>query len=148
VLIAGLFAIMGQALTCWVDFGFFYAQKSAVSWRFPIAFQGVFAIAVVSLVTILPESPRWLIKRDRAADATEILSQLEDVGSDSTHVAREIANIQQSLLDDNAVSSRSPFSMSEHRHLHRTILAVGCTFLAQVVCFISPVIMNKTNQNS
>jgi MFS family permease len=133
VLLGGFFAIIGVALATWIDFGFFYVQKSSASWRVPIAFQGIFAITVVALVGFLPESPRWLVKRDRATDATKVLSRLQDTDVDSTHVAREIANIQQSLNDDNTGTSSSPFALTENRHLHRTILAVGVNLLAQMV---------------
>ena len=34
-----------------------------VVWRVPLAFQAVFIIAQVALIFVLPESPRWLIKR-------------------------------------------------------------------------------------
>jgi MFS family permease len=70
VLLQGWFAIMGVALATWIDFGFYYAQSSSVSWRFPIAFQGIFAVIVVSLVNFLPESPRWLVKKDRTEEST------------------------------------------------------------------------------
>jgi MFS family permease len=123
---------MGVALATWIDFGFFYAQSSSVSWRFPIAFQAIFALIVVCLVLFLPESPRWLIKKDRSAEATDVMCKLDDLPADSTVVARDIANIQQSLLDEHTGTSSSPFSLTENRHLHRTILALGINLLAQM----------------
>lgn len=132
VLLEGLFAIIGVALATWIDFGFYYAQSTSVSWRFPIAFQGIFAIIVVSLVNLLPESPRWLVKKDRTEEAGDMMSRLDDMPAESTAVARDIANIQQSLIDDSNGASNNPFALTHNRHLHRTILALGVNLLAQM----------------
>lgn len=102
----GWFAIMGVALATWIDFGFYYAQSSSVGWRFPIAFQAIFAIIVVSLVRFLPESPRWLVKRDCSAEATDVMCKLDDLPADSTVVARDIANILYSSRYKMNISAR------------------------------------------
>lgn len=48
---------VGIVLSYWLDFGMSYAS-GPVAWRFPIAFQLVFAIIVTVLIFGLPESPR------------------------------------------------------------------------------------------
>ena len=52
-----MFIGIGIVLSYWLDFGMSFA-KGPVSWRFPIAFQLVFAIIVITLIFGLPESPR------------------------------------------------------------------------------------------
>ena len=52
-----MFIGVGIVLSYWLDFGMSYAE-GAVAWRFPIAFQLVFAIIVTILLFGLPESPR------------------------------------------------------------------------------------------
>ena len=148
MLLEGLFAIMGVALATWIDFGFYYTQKSSVSWRFPIAFQGIFALIVVGTVNLLPESPRWLVKKDRTEEASAVLSRLDDTPADSTVVARDVANIQQSLLDDNIGTSDNPFALTHNRHLHRTLLAIAVNLLAQmsgvnIITFYSDTILQN-----
>jgi MFS family permease len=54
VMMEGMFAIAGVALATWLDFGFFFVKGNSVNWRFPIAFQAVFAIIVISLILMLP----------------------------------------------------------------------------------------------
>lgn len=54
VMLEGCFAIGGVALASWLDFGFFFVKNNPVNWRFPIAFQSVFAIIVLSLILFLP----------------------------------------------------------------------------------------------
>lgn len=134
VLLQGWFAIGGVALATWLEFGLYYVGDNSASWRFPIAFQAVFALVVVSCILFLPESPRWLARSGREEEAAEILALLEDVPVDSEHVAQELEIIRQSLVapQESVASSSSPFAMTKNRHLHRTILAVGINILAQM----------------
>ncbi len=43
----------------WIDFGCSYINSEA-SWRFPIAFQIVFALTILMFILELPESPRYI----------------------------------------------------------------------------------------
>lgn len=56
VMLEGCFAIGGVALASWLDFGFYFLKDNDVNWRFPIAFQSVFAIIVLSLIMFMPGS--------------------------------------------------------------------------------------------
>lgn len=53
-MLEGCFAIGGVALANWLNFGFYFLKNNPVNWRFPIAFQSVFAIIVLSLIMFLP----------------------------------------------------------------------------------------------
>ena len=132
VLLEGWFAIGGIVVATWIEFGFYYVNNSSVNWRFPIAFQSIFAIVVITFVLFMPESPRWLVKKDRMVDAAEALALLDDLPSDSAVVAADLATIHQSLVDEHVGTSGSPFALTENRHLHRTILAITVNILAQM----------------
>ncbi|CRL30578.1 Sugar/inositol transporter [Penicillium camemberti] len=135
VLLEGWFAIGGVALATWLEFGLYYVSDNSASWRFPIAFQGLFASIVVGGIMLLPESPRWLARVGRLEEAGEVLARMEDVSVDSEHVLQELEIIRQSLvIDENTESagSSSPFALTKNRHLHRTVLAVGVNILAQM----------------
>lgn len=151
VLIEGVFALSGIALAAWINFGFYYA-KGEVNYRFPIAFQLVFVLILLSAYPFLPESPRWLVKKERLEDAATIISRLLDREVDSTEVAREVAIIHTALQRDighqNEYSS-NPFSRNKNRHLHRTLLACGLTMTTQltginVIPFYSSTILQGT----
>ncbi|KAJ5771962.1 hypothetical protein N7520_002491 [Penicillium odoratum] len=152
VLLQGWFAIGGVAFATWLEFGLYYAGTNSASWRFPIAFQAIFAIFVVSCILFMPESPRWLAKVGRIEEAAEVLARLEDVSVDSEHVAQELEIIRQSLKEneqDEASASSSPFARTKNRHLHRTVLAIGVNILAQmtgvnIITFYSDTIL-ETN---
>jgi sugar porter (SP) family MFS transporter len=135
VLLEGWFAIGGIVLATWLEFGLYYVSDNSVSWRFPIAFQGLFALIVVTCILLLPESPRWLARAGRMDEAAEVLARMEDVSVDSEHVLQELEIIRQSLAMDGNNESRgssSPFALTENRHLHRTVIAVSVNILAQM----------------
>lgn len=57
-----------------------------VVWRFPIAFQNVFAIFTMCTLPFLPETPRWLYSHDRKAEGVTVLARLLDNTEDSEEV--------------------------------------------------------------
>ncbi|KAF5391090.1 hypothetical protein D9757_003158 [Collybiopsis confluens] len=72
--------IAGFSLSNWMTYGFSFLGGS-VSWRFPIAFQLIFSIILLSTVPWLPESPRWLIAHGREIEGAEVLAALEGDGA-------------------------------------------------------------------
>ncbi|CAN6666925.1 hexose transporter Hxt13p [Trichomonascus vanleenenianus] len=131
VMLQGFFAIGGIVIATWLEFGFYYINSS-VNWRFPVAFQSLFAMVILSLVGFIPESPRWLIKADKIAEARTALSVLNDIPENSEEIDFEISVIQQALAEENHSASRSAFALSETRNLHRTILALLVNICAQM----------------
>lgn len=109
----------------WVDLGFYLHYKNSINWRFPIAFQVVFALIVMVLVTILPESPRWLIKKGRLDEAKQLISILDDLPIDSDQLQADVQNIWQHAKNDQVRNFRHIFQKSEKRYMHRMILALA-----------------------
>ena len=58
VMIEGAMITGGIMLSYWIDFGFSFLEPSTIAWRFPIAFQIVFALLLLVFILELPESPR------------------------------------------------------------------------------------------
>ncbi|KFY04527.1 hypothetical protein O988_00717 [Pseudogymnoascus sp. VKM F-3808] len=71
-------ASLGTALAYWVDFGMVFASSQAV-WRFPVAFQVVWAFATIGVFYPMPDTPRWLYAKDRNTDADVVLERLYDM---------------------------------------------------------------------
>jgi len=63
------------AVAYWVTYGFSYVSSSA-QWRAPIALQVAFALATISMLVFLPETPRWLLSHDHAEEALDVLHRL------------------------------------------------------------------------
>lgn len=70
--------IFGVVVAYWLEFGLSYIDNnsSAFGWRFPIAFQIVPLLVLLSSVWFFPESPRWLVKAGRDDEAQYILRRL------------------------------------------------------------------------
>lgn len=89
-----------------VDDGF-----SPFVWRFPIAFQILPLLFLLAIVFFFPESPRWLVKVGREAEARYILGRLR--GEDEYGLAetefQDIRNIAE--LEKKSGKSNSYFHM-------------------------------------
>lgn len=76
IITAMILNIAGYSLSNWLTYGFSFLD-GPVAWRFPLAFQLVFGIILLTTVPWLPESPRWLLTKGRDAEAIQILADLE-----------------------------------------------------------------------
>ncbi|KAJ5387735.1 hypothetical protein N7509_010276 [Penicillium cosmopolitanum] len=123
VVIDGIFVGSGVALALWVDLGFFFVKESSVSWRFPLAFQIIFSIIAIIFITMLPESPRWLIKKGRVEEGRQVLAALLDVEEHSDIVNDGVYDIESSLSHCGTGSWKDMFTNGEQRLFHRTYLA-------------------------
>lgn len=54
----------------------FSGTSTEAQWRFPLGIQLLFSVVILSMVWILPESPRWLLMRKRDAEARNVLIAL------------------------------------------------------------------------
>jgi hypothetical protein len=93
-----------------------------VSWRFPIAFQIVPAIIILTFILQLPESPRWLILKGREDEASQVLSALLDLPEDDRRVVTEFHLIKETVLESSQGSFRDCFTMDKNRNFHRAAL--------------------------
>ncbi|TLD34580.1 hypothetical protein E2P81_ATG04745 [Venturia nashicola] len=125
-------AIGGLVFVSWFEFGLYFVKNNSVNWRLPIAFQALFALAVLIGIWGLPESPRWLVLRDRTDQARTTLSALDDVPLDDELVATDLSQIQHSLSLENVGESTNPFAPTKNRHLQRTLTAIAVNMFCQM----------------
>ncbi|KAJ5852583.1 Major facilitator superfamily domain general substrate transporter [Penicillium soppii] len=84
----GAIIAVGTFIAYWIDFGLSYVESS-VQWRFPVAFQILFAILVTLGALALPESPRWFVMQGHDQEALEVLAALNDSTVDSDDVLND-----------------------------------------------------------
>lgn len=72
--------------------------KSNWSWRIPPLLQMVPSLLQITTIMMLPESPRWLISRDRHEEAHAILTKYHAEGDpESILVTAEMAQIRSTI---------------------------------------------------
>lgn len=94
-----------------------------VSWRFPLAFQIVFALIIFGSILNLPESPRWLVMKGRDEDAIEVLMSLNEKPRDDPLIKNEYEAVKITVREMSKGSYKSLFKMTEYREFHRVALA-------------------------
>lgn len=73
-------------------------MKSNWGWRIPSLLQAFPSALQIIFIWFIPESPRWLIARDRGEEAYEILVKYHAEGDrDSEFVKAEYAQIEKTL---------------------------------------------------
>lgn len=103
--------IFGVVVAYWLEYGLAYIDggASAFRWRFPIAFQIIPLIILLSIVWFFPESPRWLVKVGRDDEARFILRRLRGSEGEGLERAeaefRDIANINKLETKDGEKNS-------------------------------------------
>ncbi|KAG2053757.1 general substrate transporter [Suillus hirtellus] len=112
----------------------FFVNWSSAQWRVPIALQLVFEIIMVTCIGFLPESPRWLVKRGRNAEAMAVISAMEDKPLSDPEVQRTYYGIREAV----AVEASSQGSLRElttggpSQNFRRTVIAVVYMMMQQL----------------
>ncbi|KAI1613781.1 putative sugar transporter [Exophiala viscosa] len=88
--------IVGIVLAYWTDYGC-SSYTNGFQWRFPIALQIVFALFLIVLCFLLPESPRWLASHGREQEALETICVLRDGHPEDDKVAFEFNEIRDAI---------------------------------------------------
>ncbi|KAL9085791.1 MAG: hypothetical protein Q9165_007423 [Trypethelium subeluteriae] len=125
VMIEGAMITGGICISYWIDFGMSFAKNSTASWRFPIAFQIVFALIILATVTRLPESPRWLILKGRENEAMDVLAALSNLGPEDPFIHNEFAAIKDTVLEASKFGFSDLFTMGMHFSSRTTLLLVS-----------------------
>jgi sugar porter (SP) family MFS transporter len=73
--------------------------SEAVSWRVSVGAAVVPAVAMFLLVLRLPESPRWLVKKNRRDDAREVLGRIRGSHADIEAETRSIIELEEAEKD-------------------------------------------------
>ncbi|KAL2002547.1 hypothetical protein VTN02DRAFT_6534 [Thermoascus thermophilus] len=123
VMVEGALITGGICISYWLDLAFSFLEPSSVAWRFPIAFQIVFALIILAFVLPLPESPRWLIMKGKEEEAMTVLTALLDLPADDPFIHSEFTAIKDTVLEMEKSGYKDLFTMTEDRHFHRVVLA-------------------------
>ncbi|KAK7955611.1 general substrate transporter [Apiospora aurea] len=100
-MLSGLLQLMlswGFFVAQWLGYGCSFVSTQ-LSWRFPLAFQNIPGLVLISGIFFLQESPRWLLEKDRADDARRSLQRLRR-GLDQHLIDLEFREIRDVIVAD------------------------------------------------
>jgi MFS family permease len=135
ICIEGGIIAFGTLIAYWIDFGCSYGSD-ALSWRFPIAFQSVFGAILLLGMIWLPESPRWLLTKDRHEDAAKVIAALRGNGVDDEETRFEAHIIMDSIRASGHKGGITPFSSlftnGKTQHFRRMMLGASSQLMQQI----------------
>ncbi|KAK1720215.1 hypothetical protein CaCOL14_005865 [Colletotrichum acutatum] len=99
------------------------------AYKIPFGLFYVIPSIVLALVWFIPESPRWLLLRDRVEEARKAHHLLREGTMSDDDIAHEFSKIQQSLLDEPEQGRTKELFQGVNRK--RTAIAVGMSFFQQ-----------------
>ncbi|EJC98736.1 general substrate transporter [Fomitiporia mediterranea MF3/22] len=137
IMIEGSLITFGIMLSYWIDFGFFFISGSTAQWRVPISLQIVLATIMIFGIGILPESPRWLVKHGRHAEALAIISAMDDKDISDAEVQRTYIAIHETVvaeggLGENTTNLSELFTHGRSQNFRRAALAVTSQCFQQI----------------
>jgi MFS family permease len=134
ICIEGGVIAFGTMIAYWLDYGASYGPDD-LTWRFPIAFQIIFGIILIVGTWYLPESPRWLLARDRHEEGINVLAALHGLEITDPEV-----HLQHNLIIDGIKASgaagKTPYSAlftgGKTQHFRRLLLGASSQFAQQL----------------
>ncbi|TIB04742.1 hypothetical protein E3P92_03307 [Wallemia ichthyophaga] len=149
VCIEGSMIATGTVIAYWIDFGLSFVDGDVmdVSWRFPIAFQIVFAFGLFAGAFFLPDSPRWLLVNGYEEQGARVVASLNNVPMTDKIAIQEIQIIKDSVKAMSAIKAKKTdvFTGGKTQHFRRVWLGANSQFFQQIggcnaVIYFSPVI--------
>jgi len=93
------FQIAGYMLSCWVDYGFFFALPSNMSWQGPFIIQIVLSFILLAMSFFLPETPRWLAMNGFSDESLQTIADLHSNGdTQAEDVQKVFMEIQEAVI--------------------------------------------------
>lgn len=135
VILANISNTVAFCLANWMNYGLYF-RGGAFQWRFPLAFQLVFAAIAIPIMIFLPESPRWLLLKDRSDEALVVLARLEgkNASVDDPAVVNAHKSIMVAIREERqaVVPAKDVFLFrDETQNFRRLLLSCGTQLMQQ-----------------
>ncbi|KAK1540502.1 hypothetical protein CPAR01_06491 [Colletotrichum paranaense] len=125
---------LGNILAGWTTYGANHHIKTSWAWRIPTVVQAAMPGVVMIFIMFFPESPRWLISKDRAEEALAILAKYHGDGDVNSPVVqlqyREIIEDHHSTTDENPWWQMKELFNTKARR-YRLFMVIAMAFIGQ-----------------
>lgn len=121
-------ATLGYLLAAICGLGFYYYQNgSGNQWRAPLAFGCLFPLITLALIPFTPESPRWLLTKDRTDEARTIIERLHHSPHESStaFAATEFAQMRSQLEREKTLDGSWRILFTRPSYRRRAFIAAG-----------------------
>jgi hypothetical protein len=123
---------LGVATASYVGMGFYFYDNDVASWRVPMGLPLIAPLLILCALPFLPESPRFLLLKDKPQKARQIFDKLNaSPSADASMLDEEWNQIEQQAAYDRVMDSswKGLFTRSTYRK--RIILACILTAMNQ-----------------
>jgi len=129
IMVEGSLITFGIMISYWLDFAFYWLKGSSAQWRVPISLQIVLALMMVGGIFFLPESPRWLAKHGRNAEALAVIAALDDKPYTAESVQQTYHGIREAIIAESSMGTgksalREIFTGGRSQNFRRAFLGV------------------------
>lgn len=107
-------------------------RQDTGSYRIPIAVQFAWAIILIGGMIFLPETPRYLLKRGRDADAAKSLAKIRRLTTDHSSVVEELAEIRANHQYELSIGTATYLDCFRGTMLKRQLTGMGLQALQQL----------------
>ena len=139
------------AFVYWIDFAFSYHDAS-FAWRVPCILQVIFLFPMLILLSILPETPRWLAAHDRQDESLMVLRRLKGHKMPEEEILRLHADIVNTVAVETSLGAGSWKDIIRSDQLHsrrRFLIACSIQIFQQLgginaIIYYSGTLFNKS----
>lgn len=133
ICVEGATIAFGTMIAYWINYGSQFSVNVSVQWRWPISFQIVFGLFLSIVMVFLPESPRWLLSRERYEEGESVLASLRGLETHHPEVQQQKAVILDSIrAAGKGASFGSLFSSGKSQHLRRMLVGSSAQLFQQI----------------
>ncbi|KAF5235031.1 hypothetical protein FANTH_11870 [Fusarium anthophilum] len=96
----------GIFLVYWIDYAL-SSHTGSYAWRVPVILQCVPILAIMGLLFVIPETPRWLAAHDRPEECLKVLARIQGTSTDDPQVQVLHSVITQTVAYETSVGAGS-----------------------------------------